>query len=521
MFLAVGSKTSDLSDVELRRHLNEFLTALGERDEVLLVPPDFSRFSSQAGKITQMICEYYQFIPCHLEEEPEQQQQQEKKPTAPKKDDDDDKNTLPPPLPKVPRPVPKIEILPALGTHAPMTIEEIRKMYGDELAKTKLDCFLVHDWRNDVVTIGQVSAELVRKATYGTFNESWPVQLNEKVWDKRIDKNNNNKKKEKKPLVLSIGQVVPHEVMGMSNYNKNLFVGTGGMEAINLSHFIGAIHGMERMMGRKNNPLRNILNQASQEFLEPELDLWYILTVVSPETTTATPTLSSTSSSSNKLCLRGLYIGRDVQCYSQACDLSLQVNFTLLDRPIHRCVVYLDPNEFHSTWLGNKAIYRTRMAMADGGRLFVLAPGVTKFGEDDQVDQLIRRYGYKGTQYTLQQMKEQVELRNNLSVVAHLIHGSSEGRFHITYCTFVVVGNEDEDDHDNDNNDHQPLTRQEIENVGFDFADLTQMLQRYNLDSLSDGWNVDDEGEFYFIRKPALGLWAIPSHFEEDPPTST
>jgi hypothetical protein len=83
----------------------------------------------------------------------------------------------------------------------------------------------------------------------------------------------------------------------------------------------------------------------------------------------------------------------------------------------------------HSTWLGNKAVYRTRMAMADGGELIILAPGVKEFGEDHEIDRLIRKYGYRGTPATLAAVKANEELRNNLSAAAHLIHGSSEGRF--------------------------------------------------------------------------------------------
>jgi nickel-dependent lactate racemase len=265
-----------------------------------------------------------------------------------------------------------------------------------------------------------------------------------------------------------------------------LFVGTGGVEAINLSHFIGAVHGMERMMGKKDNPMRDILNHASEMYLENELDLWYVLTVVSPD-----------PEHIGKLCVRGLFIGRDIQCYSAACDLSLIVNFTLLDQPVHRMVVYLDEEEFHSTWLGNKAIYRTRMAMADDGELIILAPGVSRFGEDGVVDQLIRKYGYRGTPTTMKAMEDHQELRDNLSAVAHLIHGSSEGRFKITYCPGL-------------------LSRREIEQVGFCYSEYDETKARYDIEHLRDGWNIDNAGEFYFIRNPAIGLWAEKSRLADD-----
>ena len=270
-------------------------------------------------------------------------------------------------------------------------------------------------------------------------------------------------------------------VMGMANFNKNVFVGTGGVEAINLSHFIGAVHGMEKMMGRAQNPLRDILNYASQHYLQEQLDLWYFLTVVGPDT--------------EGLALRGLYIGRDIDCYSQACELSLQVNFTLLDKPLQKCIVHLDEDEFHSTWLGNKAIYRTRMAMADGGTLIILAPGIERFGEDSQVDQLIRQYGYKGTPTILQHMSESAALRDNLSAVAHLMHGSTEGRFRVVYCP-------------------GHLTQQEVEQAGFEYGDLASMTESYNPTKLKDGWNAIEGEEVFYISNPALGLWAVPSRFE-------
>ena len=483
LFCAIGSPTTRLSDDEIRQTINEFLTFVGkERQEVFLLPPDFTRYHSQAGKITQMICEHFHYIPTTTTSTNIQKNADTEPPLTKKLKQEQQSKQLLQQLP-VSRRGPKIEIMPALGTHAPMTEHEIRTMFGEELARRQKETFLVHKWRTDVVTIGHVPATMVAEATYNQVQDkSWPAQLNQKLWDKRII---DDASTSPPCLVISIGQVVPHEVMGMANYNKNLFVGVGGMEAINLSHFIGAVHGMEKMMGRQSNPLRDILNQASKEFLESKLDLWYILTVVGPD-----------HSPSGKLAVRGLYIGRDIECYSRACDLSLQVNFTMVDKPFQRCVVHLDKDEFHSTWLGNKAIYRTRMAMADGGKLIIVAPGVERFGEDEQVDELIRKYGYFGTKTTMEAMNDNDELKENLSAVAHLIHGSSEGRFSVMYCPGY-------------------LTQEEIEKVGFEYGDLASMGKKYDVSVLRDGWHSDEDGEFFFISNPALGLWALRSKFEE------
>lgn len=477
LFAAIGSETTVMADDEIKSRLFSFLDALGPREDVLILPPDFTRYHSNAGKITRYIAEYYGFI--EVDDGNKIEGSGETRTAA--KDNDklssetanlDDKN----------KSTPTIEIMPTLGTHAPMTNDQIHSMFGVELATMQPSPFMVHDWRNDVVTIGHAPAEMVSRATNGMVNQPWPAQLNKKVWAKR---RYNPNKQPHKSLVLSIGQVVPHEVMGMANFNKNLFVGVGGVEAINLSHFIGAVHGMEKIMGRASNPLRSILNYASETYLQQELDLWYILTVM------------GTNDVSGNVEMRGLYIGNNIECYNKACNLSLKVNFTLVDKPLTKVVVYLNEDEFHSTWLGNKAIYRTRMAIADGGELIILAPGVRKFGEDKRIDELIRKYGYVGTDNILKAMDENKELQDNLSAVAHLIHGSSEGRFNVTYCP-------------------GHLCREEIESVGFTFGDPKAMNALYNVKALKDGWNAvksTEDGstreEIYYISNPALGLWAF------------
>jgi len=413
---AEGSPTTDLSRDDLRAALFSTLEKLGSRRKVLALPPDFTRVNSMAGPLTCLIHDYF-----------------------------NDRLT---------------DVMPALGTHAPMADEQIERMFP-ALPRSLIR---EHDWRKDVVTIGEVPADFVRQATEGIWIRPWPAQLNRLIWEGGHD------------LVLSIGQVVPHEVIGMANYNKNVFIGTGGSEGINESHFIGAAYGMERMMGRADTPLRRILNYAQDHFCN-NLPLVYVLTVIG-------------SRNDGSLAVRGLYIGSDVDCFLKASELSVKVNFTVLDEAPKKIVVYLDPEEFPSTWLGNKSIYRTRMAIADGGELIVLAPGVKTFGEDPQIDALIRKYGYAGTPRVMQFVRETEDLPKNLSAAAHLIHGSSEGRFRITYCP-------------------GHLSREEIESVGFAYGDLDSMLRRYAPRARRDGWATLPDGErIFFIGNPALGLWA-------------
>jgi nickel-dependent lactate racemase len=282
-------------------------------------------------------------------------------------------------------------------------------------------------------------------------------------------------------LILSIGQVVPHEVVGMAGYNKNVFVGTGGVMGIHRSHFLGAVYGMERMMGRADTPVRRVLNYASEHFAQG-LPIVYVLTVVS-------------KNAAGKLVINGLFIGDDVECFERAAELSLKVNFVMMDREIKKAVVFLDPHEFKSTWLGNKSVYRTRMALADNAELIVLAPGVHEFGEDPTIDKLIRRYGYCGTPATLEAVKNDPALAGNLSAAAHLIHGSSEGRFRIRYCP-------------------GGLTRAEIEGAHYEYGDLKEYCAKYNPATLADGWNVVDGEEIFYISNPGLGLWAYKGRFK-------
>jgi len=415
VFFAEGSAETELSAEDLRGGLHSALKQLGERKKVLALPPDFTRFNSRAGLLT---CQTHDYFGARL-----------------------------------------TDVMPALGTHFPMPDWQLDRMFPG-LPKALVR---EHRWREDVVTIGEVPAEFVAAATDGIWQQPWPAQLNKLLWEGGHD------------LILSIGQVVPHEVIGMANYNKNIFVGTGGQRGINESHFIGAAYGMERMMGRADTPLRRILNYAQDNFCR-HLPLVFVLTVVG-------------TNGAGELVTRGLFIGDNHECFERAAALSVEVNFEILDQEMQKVVVFLDPEEFHSTWLGNKAIYRTRMAIADGGELIVLAPQVKTFGEDEQIDRLIRKYGYRTTPEVMRFVDEQEDLKSNLSAAAHLIHGSSEERFRVTYCP-------------------GELTREEIESVGYDFGSLPEMLARYNPNELKDGWNEVASERVYFISNPALGLWA-------------
>ena len=390
--------------------------------KVLLLPPDMTRLHSYAGKITAM---YYQML----------------------------KDTC------------QVDIMPALGTHDPMSEAECLEFFGPEVPYS---VFVPHRWKDDIVKIGTVPAEFVREVSEGLIDYPIDVEVNKRLLDPSYD------------LIISVGQVVPHEVVGMANYSKNIFVGCGGKTIINRSHFLGAVYGMERVMGKDFSPVRKVFDYAETHFIK-NMPLMYILTV--------------TTVDAGEVNLEGLYIGRERFLFENALEQSQQRNLIFLDRAPKKVVVYLDEREFKSTWLGNKSVYRTRMAIADNGELLILAPGVRKFGEDSGIDALIRKYGYVGRMKVLEAYKQNEDLQDNLSAAAHLIHGSSDGRFSITYAV-------------------ENLTREEVEGVNFNYMQLSDALARYNPAELKDGWNTLPDGEeIFYISNPAIGLWADKKKF--------
>lgn len=415
IFYSKGGPEVDLKREEVNEALKEVAALFNDRERILILPPDITRAHSGAGMITELLWLIF------------------------------DSRVR--------------DIMPALGTHVPMECIEIAKMFG----KVPLSLFRDHNWRTDISEMGRIPASFVSEATGGKLNFDFPVQVN-----KLLAKGNHD-------IIFSVGQVVPHEVTGMANYNKNIFVGCGGSEAINKSHFIGAVHGIENILGTTDNPVRKVLNKAS-DTVAGILPIVYILTVIGPD-------------KNGGLKMRGLFIGDDIECFHKAAELSRIVNFTVLEKRLKKVVVYLDPEEFKSTWLGNKSIYRTRMAIADEGELIVLAPGVRTFGEDPQINSLIRKYGYRTSMEILRYVDENEDLRNNLSAAAHLIHGSHENRFRVIYAPGGLSANE-------------------IESVGYSYGKLEELTKRYNPSVMKNGFNIMPDGEeIFFISNPATGLW--------------
>lgn len=422
--VSISMKSTNGSPISEPELLNALKMSIAERNlsKVLLLPPDLTRMHSYAGKITAL---YYSMLKDHCQ----------------------------------------VDIMPAIGTHDPMTKEECLQFFGEGVP---YEAIVAHNWRNSVINIGQVPSEFVKEVSEGLIDYPIDVEVDKRLFDKSYD------------LIISVGQVVPHEVVGMANYTKNIVVGCGGKNIINRSHFLGAVYGMEKMMGRDNTPVRKVFDYIESNFLK-DIPLMYVLTV--------------TTAHKDNVNLEGLFIGRDRKLFEEAVTLSQEKNLIFLEKPPKKVVVYLDEREFKSTWLGNKSVYRTRMAIADDGELIILAPGVRKFGEDEGIDKLIRKYGYVGRLKILEYYKENEDLKENLSAAAHLIHGSSDGRFSITYCV-------------------EKLSREEVEGAGFNYLPLSEAIAKYDPKKLKDGYNTLENGEeIFFISNPAIGLWADKAKF--------
>ena len=418
--LYLTEEEKGISGEQLEKMLDDLLVQYPDAKKVLIIPPDYTRCYSYAGEITQLL--YKKLSPSA-----------------------------------------QIDVMPALGTHMAMNEDEMQKFFGDVVPRDRI---IVHHWQTDTVCLGYVPAEVCSEISNGLFPEQIDVEVNHLLVDGGYD------------LILSVGQVVPHEVVGMANYSKNIFVGTGGREMINKSHMLSAICGMEKALGVIDSPARKVYDYAQQHFIDGKLPLVYLQTVTTRENDT--------------LNLHGLYIGESRKPFEKAAELAQKLNIVHVDHRAKKVVTYLDPEELKTTWVGNKGIYRTRMTVADGGELIVLAPGVIAFGENEEMDKMTRKYGYTGTEHILELYRQGV-FEGRLMSAAHLMQGSTEGRFTVTYATKP-----------------ENLSKEEIESVGYQWADYNEITKRYNPETLKEGWNVLPDGEeVYFVGTPALGLWKV------------
>jgi nickel-dependent lactate racemase len=416
--------TPEQVDALALRLLDEARPRLGTPiRRVLLLPPDLTRAHSGAGRITETL---YRAL-------------------SPSCD---------------------VHVIPTLGQHRPHTEEENRWMFGS-IPHARIH---PHDWIGGVTPVGTIPASLVEETTGGAADWPIPVHLNSALMTERWD------------LIVNVGHVVPHEVLGFANHNKNYFIGLGGRETICASHLAAAIYGIEENLGRLVTPLRACFNWAETQLLGSLPDVYFQVVMA--------------RDAANRLVTTGVYVGDDLETYLMAARASSRQNITTFDEPVRKVVAVMQEDEFRSTWVANKAVYRTRLAIESGGELLIIAPGLERFGEQDAVDALIRKYGYCGRTRALELYRGNRDLQELAHGAAHLIHGSSDGRFTIRYAP-------------------GHLTRAEIEGVHFGYADLRETLARYPPDAMREGWNTMPDGErVFFISTPSAGLWATRDKIE-------
>lgn len=384
---------------------------------VLLLPPDITRMHSGVGRLTEML---YQQLAGEAD----------------------------------------VHVIPTLGQHVPHTPEENRQMFGC-IPNERIHA---HDWRGGCVEVGELSAEFVKETTRGAADWRMPIVLNRMLMKEPWD------------WIINVGHVVPHEVLGFANHNKNYFIGLAGKELICSSHLAAASCGIENNLGNLITPIRACFNRAEEEYLGELPDL-YVQVVLA-------------RNQGDQLVHTGVHVGDDLDTYLAAARQSREENITLFEEPVQKIVCVMQGDEFFSTWVANKSVYRTRMALADGGELIVIAPGLKRFGEQPEVDAFIRKYGYVGTPRVMEQYRKNADMQDLAHATAHLIHGSSEGRFTITYAP-------------------GHLSKAEIEGVNFRYADINETIARYRPESSKQGWNTTADGErYYFIPTPSAGLWA-------------
>jgi nickel-dependent lactate racemase len=407
-----------------QRLLDEARQRLGCRfRRVLLLPPDITRAHSGAGWITETL---YNLLPKTCD----------------------------------------VRVIPTLGQHVPHSDADNRWMFGS----IPLDRIHVHDWREGVTRLGSIPADFVKETTGGAADWEIPVDLNTATVAEKWD------------LVVNIGHIVPHEVLGFANHNKNYFIGLGGKATICGSHLASACYGIENNLGNLCTPVRACYNWAEEKFLGHVPDVYLQVVMRRDE--------------QGGLVHSGVYVGDDLETYDQAARASREQNITAFDEPVRKIVAVMQADEFRATWVANKAIYRTRMALADGGELLVIAPGVERFGEQPEVDALIRKYGYCGTPQALDLYRRNADLRDLAHGTAHLLHGSTEGRFTVRYAP-------------------GKLSRREIESVHYAYMDVNEALRRYPPSTMREGWNTLPDGErVYYIATPSAGLWATRAKIE-------
>ena len=288
------------------------------------------------------------------------------------------------------------DALVAQGTHPPMTDAQKRAKIGvPEFAGQIFD----HSWdrANEIVTLGELSAETVSSTTGGLIDRAVPVTINRLLSAGVYD------------TVLVFGATVPHEVAGFAGGAKYFFPGVAGPELTHTTHWLGALAGIENTIGQVETPTRKLI-EAAVELVPARIVS--LNTVVS-------------RGDDGKLITYALFAGDIQDAFRRAAAVSREVHIRYTGRKYKRVIALLDPH-YDELWVGGKASYKLGAVVEDGGELIIVGPHLNKLSETHGA--LIEKYGYAPLEVVRDMLGVSQELRENLCIAAHLAHVAYAGR---------------------------------------------------------------------------------------------
>lgn len=294
------------------------------------------------------------------------------------------------------RGVASFDALVAQGTHPPMSeSQKLSKIGSANFSGHLFD----HRWDepDELITLGELSAETVHGLTGGLIDQAVPVSINKLLAPGIYD------------TVLVFGATVPHEVAGFAGGAKYFFPGVAGPELTHTTHWLGALAGIENIIARVDTPTRRLI-EAAADLITARIISFN--TVVSREL-------------SGELVTYALFAGEIREAFRRAAEVSRQVHICYTGRKYKKVIALLDPH-YDELWVGGKASYKLGAIVEEGGELIIYAPHLTKISETHGT--LIEKYGYAPLESVRDMLGVSQELRENLCIAAHLAHVAYAGR---------------------------------------------------------------------------------------------
>jgi nickel-dependent lactate racemase len=289
----------------------------------------------------------------------------------------------------------QLNFLIALGTHPQISEEEVLRHVGisrEEKEKKYGHIHLYcHEWNQPehLTTIGTISSAVIENISQGLLREDIPVSINKRILDY--------------DLLLVVGPVFPHEVVGFSGGNKYFFPGIAGADVINSTHWLGALITNIKVNGVKETPIRKAIDFAASFIPNEKKAFCFVATHDG---------------------LKGLFFGSPKQAWSEAADLSAKVHVVYSDRT-YRKVIGIAPRMYDDLWVAGKVMYKLESIVEDGGELVIYAPNISEVSYTH--GKMIEQVGYHVRDYFLKQMYRFQDIPK--AVLAHSTHVRGTGTF--------------------------------------------------------------------------------------------